>query len=56
MAAPFLILVYVALCALVAFLGRNSAVGCAGCFVLSLILTPFVMALILMIAAPRSKI
>ena len=55
MATPFLILTYVALSAVVAFFGRNSAVGFAGFFVLGLLLTPFVMALVLMIAAPRIK-
>lgn len=55
MAAPFVVLTYVVLCALVALMGRNRAVGFAGCFVLGLLLTPFVVAIILMIAAPRSK-
>lgn len=55
MVAPLLILSYLALCAVVAWLGRNRAIGFAGCFVLGLLLTPFVMALVLMVATPRSK-
>lgn len=55
MAGPSLILTYIALCAVVAWLGRNAVVGFAGCFVLGILLTPFVMALALMVATPRSK-
>jgi len=53
MALLFLILVYVALAVIVGFLGRKRAVGFAGCFTLGLLLSPFVMALVLMVAAPR---
>ncbi|MGJ8606164.1 MAG: hypothetical protein ACSHXH_18780 [Marivita sp.] len=51
MASPLLILGYLVLASVVAFLGRKRAVGC---FVLSLLLTPFVIALVLMVAAPRT--
>ena len=54
MASPILIFAYLVLAGVVAFLGRNRAVGFAGCFVLSLLLTPFVMALVLMVAGPRT--
>jgi hypothetical protein len=54
MASPLVIILYVALAALVGFLGRKRAVGFAGCFVLALLLTPFVMALALMVAASRT--
>lgn len=55
MVGPFVILIYVGLSALVALLGRNSAIGFTGWFVLGLLLTPFVAALILMMAAPRKN-
>lgn len=54
MPMPFLILAYVVLAGALGYLGRKRAVGFAGVFVLSLLLTPFVMALVLMVAAPRS--
>jgi hypothetical protein len=55
MASPLVIILYVALAALVGFLGRKRAVGFAGCFVLALLLTPVVMALFLMVAASRAE-
>lgn len=54
MPMPFLILAYVVLSGALGYIGRKRAVGFAGVFVLSLLLTPFVMALVLMVAAPRS--
>jgi hypothetical protein len=54
MASPLVIILYVALAALVGFLGRKRAAGFAGCFVLALLLTPVVMALVLMVAASRT--
>jgi hypothetical protein len=54
MASTVVILLYVALAVLVGFLGRKRAVGFAGCFVLALLLTPVVMALVLMVAASRT--
>jgi hypothetical protein len=46
-------LAYVGLCALVGYLGRERTVGFAGYFVLSLLLTPLVMALVLLVGAQR---
>ncbi len=54
MASPLVIILYVALAALVGFLGRKRAVGFAGFFVLALLLTPVVMALALMVTASRT--
>lgn len=51
-----LVLLYVLLCLLVGFLGRHRAVGFAGCFVLSLLVTPFIMALVLLVGAPRERL
>ena len=54
---PFVaILLYAGLCALVGYLGRDRAVGFAGYFVLSLLLTPLVMALVLLVGAPRRSV
>lgn len=47
------LLVYACICALVGYLGRNRAAGFAGFFVLSVLLTPLVMALVLLVGAPR---
>jgi hypothetical protein len=47
------VLVYVALCALVGYLGRERAAGFSGYFVLSILLTPLVMALVLLVGAQR---
>lgn len=47
------LLLYAALCALVGYLGRNRSVGFAGYFVLSLLLTPLVMALVLLVGGQR---
>lgn len=55
MASPLLIVFYGVLCAIVGLLGRKSNVGFAGIFVLSLLFTPFVMALVLLVARPRSS-
>jgi hypothetical protein len=49
----FLIIFYVLASLLVGFLGRRREVGFSGFFVLSLLLTPFVMAIVLLVATPR---
>jgi len=51
---PFVgVLVYVGFCALVGYLGRDRAPGFSGYFVLSILLTPLVMALVLLLGAQR---
>jgi len=50
-----LIVVLVALSTIVGWLGRNRAIGFFGVFTLSLLLTPFVMAFVLLVSEPRSK-
>jgi hypothetical protein len=52
---PIVIILYVALSLLVGFFGRNRTVGFAGMFVLSLLLTPIVMGLVLLVSAPKSQ-
>lgn len=48
-----LFLLLVAVSAVVGWFGRKRTIGFAGFFVLSLLLTPFVMALVLLISVPR---
>lgn len=52
---PVLLIVYVVVCALVGFLGRKRAIGFAGVFTFSLIISPIVMALVLLVSAPRTS-
>ncbi len=47
-------LLYLGLSAWVGWSGRTRVIGFPGFFVLSLLLTPFVMSLVLLISAPRS--
>lgn len=56
MPSLLIVLAYVCLAAAVGFLGRKRLVGFAGYFILSLVLTPIVMALALGIAAPRNNL
>lgn len=49
---PLLLMIYVPICALVGFFGRNRSIGFAGMFTFSLILSPIIMALVLMVTAP----
>ena len=50
-----LFLLYVALCAAVGLWGRDWRIGFAGCFALSLILTPFLVGIFVLISAPRAS-
>jgi hypothetical protein len=50
-----LFLGYIALSALVGHLGRGRAIGFAGFFALSLLFTPFILALVLLVSAPLTK-
>lgn len=52
---PLLIVAYVLLAAVVGFFGRKRAAGFTGNFVLSLILTPVIMSLVLMLGTPRPE-
>lgn len=51
-----LFLLLVALSAIVGWCGRKRTIGFAGFFVLSLLVTPFVMALVLLVSAPREPL
>lgn len=48
-----LFLLLVAVSVVVGWFGRDRSIGFAGFFVLSLLLTPFVMALVLLVSVPR---
>lgn len=52
-ASPIAVLAYIALSVLIGFLGRKRAVGFSGSFVLALIITPAIMALVLLVARYR---
>jgi len=50
------IIVYLLLCIVVSWFGRDKAIGSVGFFVMSLFLTPMVVALILLVTAEKTKI
>jgi hypothetical protein len=52
---PVAILAYVLVCLLVGWLGRDRQIGFSGVFVMSLVITPVVMCLVLLIGAPKEK-
>jgi len=49
------IIIYLLLCILVSWLGRDKAIGSVGFFVMSLFLTPPVVALILLVTTEKIK-
>ena len=51
----FFYTLYFALCLLVGYLGRKREIGFAGFFVLSILLTPLITALILLISGQRKN-
>lgn len=51
---PVLLIVYVAVCAIVGFFGRKRSVGFSGIFTFSLLVSPIVMALVLIVSAPKA--
>lgn len=50
------IIVYLFLCIVVSWFGRDKAIGSVGFFVMSLFLTPVVVALILLVTTEKTKI
>lgn len=50
-----LIVLYVALSILIGFLGRGRSIGFTGYFVLSLLISPIIMALVLLVGMPRQS-
>ncbi len=54
MLTPYLLVLYVVLCLYTAWLGRDRTLGFWGFFVLSVLLTPALMGLVLLVSAPRS--
>jgi hypothetical protein len=51
---PILLVVYVVISAIVGVFGRKRSVGCSGIFTFSLLVSPIVMALVLIVSAPRT--
>lgn len=51
---PILLIVYVSICAIVGFFGRNRSVGFSGIFTFSLLVSPVIMALVLIVSAPKA--
>jgi hypothetical protein len=52
---PYLLTLYLVLCLVVGYTGRSRVVGFCGMFTLSLLLTPLLMGLILLISAPKKQ-
>lgn len=48
-----LALVYLTLCAFVGFLGRDRIIGFSGIFLLSILLSPIVMAFVVLLTGPK---
>lgn len=55
MLMPYLLVVYVVLSLYTAWLGRRRALGFWGVFVFSVLLTPAIVGLLLLVSAPRSS-
>lgn len=54
---PLLLMIYVPVCAIVGLLGRNRSIGFSGVFTFSLIVSPIIVALVLMVTStvPEKK-
>jgi hypothetical protein len=51
---PVLLIIYVPVCAIVGFFGRKRSIGFSGVFTLSLIISPVLMALVLLVTSPKA--
>jgi uncharacterized transporter YbjL len=51
---PLLLVSYVALCLVVGYGGRNWRIGFFGCFILSVILTPLIVGIAVLMSTPRN--
>jgi hypothetical protein len=49
---PLLLMIYVPICAVVGFFGRNRSVGFAGVFTFSLLVSPLIVSLVLLVTSP----
>lgn len=49
---PLLLIIYVVVSAIVGFFGRHRSVGFAGIFTFSLLVSPIIVALVLLVSAP----
>lgn len=52
---PILLMIYVPVCAIVGFLGRHRSIGFAGVFTSALIVSPIVVALVLLVSSPSPE-
>lgn len=52
---PPVIIIYLLLSVAVGYAGRNRAIGFAGMFAMSLLVTPIIMGLVLLVSAPKSQ-
>lgn len=52
---PLLLMIYVPICALVGYSGRHRSIGFSGVFTFALILSPIVVALVLLVSAPTPE-
>lgn len=50
---PAVVITYLALCAVVGLFGRDRALGFGGAFVISIILTPLIVAIMLLLTQPK---
>jgi len=51
---PFLLIIYVVFSVMVAFFGRNRSIGFSGVLTFSLLVSPIIVALVLLVSAPRT--
>lgn len=49
---PLLLIIYVCVSAVVGFLGRNRSIGFSGVFTFALIVSPIIVALVLLVSSP----
>ncbi len=49
---PLLLIIYVCVSAVVGFLGRNRAIGFSGVFTFSLLVSPVIVGLVLLVSSP----
>ncbi|SNR80285.1 hypothetical protein [Puniceibacterium sediminis] len=50
---PVVVITYLGLCAIVGLLGRDRALGFGGSFIFAIILTPLIVAIMLLLTQPK---
>ena len=51
---PLFLVIYITLCLVVGYGGRNWRIGFFGCFILSVILTPLIVGIAVLMSTPRN--